>query len=213
MGKIYFAFQILLNNCKSIFIKILYKLFGMKIGKNTIFAYKIFIRGYINKIKIGEKCYFDKNIKITINKEGEFVIENNTLLSNNININAGKGSIYIGSNVMIASNTYIINNDHNIYEDLSIRKSGHLTEDIVIEDNVWIGANCVILKGVIIGEGAIIGAGSVVTKDIKPYSINYGIPCIYKKDRFSDEELVLKLRYNRYSDREIENILHKRRII
>ncbi|QAS62031.1 acyltransferase [Clostridium septicum] len=47
-------------------------------------------------------------------------------------------------------------------------------------DNVWIGANCTILKGVTIGEGAVIGAGSVVTNDIKPYSINFGIPCKFK---------------------------------
>ena len=45
-----------------------------------------------------------------------------------------------------------------------------------IGNDVWIGDKVIIIGGVEIGDGAILGAGSVVTKNIKPYSINVGAP-------------------------------------
>ena len=62
-------------------------------------------------------------------------------------------------------------------------------QDIIIEDDVWIGARAIILKGVKIGEGSIIAAGAVVTKNIPPYSIYYGINKI--KKRFTEEQIKL----------------------
>jgi len=47
---------------------------------------------------------------------------------------------------------------------------------IKIEKNARIGAFCTILPGVTIGEGAIVGAGAVVTDDIPPHSIAFGVP-------------------------------------
>ena len=63
--------------------------------------------------------------------------------------------------------------------------------NVVIGNDVWIG-NCVtILSGVTIGDGAIIGAGSVVVKDIPPYSISAGNPCIVRKYRFTPDQIRL----------------------
>jgi acetyltransferase-like isoleucine patch superfamily enzyme len=50
------------------------------------------------------------------------------------------------------------------------------TNAVVIENNVYIGAGAIILPGVRIGDHSIIGAGSVVTRDIPPNSVAYGIP-------------------------------------
>jgi len=51
-----------------------------------------------------------------------------------------------------------------------------------IKKGAKIGINSTILPGVTIGEGAVIGAGSIVTKDIPPYAVAYGVPArIYKK--------------------------------
>jgi len=47
---------------------------------------------------------------------------------------------------------------------------------IKIKRNARIGAYSTILPGVTIGEGAIIGAGSVVTDDVPPHTIAYGVP-------------------------------------
>ena len=97
-------------------------------------------------------------------------------------------NITIGNRVLIAHNVNILDNiSHPIdaalrHEDfISSYTTGMQPYDrkgspIVIEDDVWIGFNAAILKGVTIGRGAIIGAGSVVTKDVKPYTINAGNP-------------------------------------
>jgi len=39
-----------------------------------------------------------------------------------------------------------------------------------------VGANATIVCGITVGEYALIGAGSVVTKDVKPFEMIYGVP-------------------------------------
>lgn len=209
MSKVYFALHLLNQSIKSVILTIIFRIFGCKIGKKNKFYSKPIIRGYLNKITIGNRCYFDDKVKIVINKEGNLDIGNNTLFSSNVNINAGVGNIKIGSNIMVAANSYIINGDHNYSDELSVRNSNHVTKDILIEDNVWIGANCLILKGVTIGEGAIIGAGSVVIKDIPPYSVCVGSPCKFIKNRFKGDILIKKLKENGYSQEMIDKIINR----
>ncbi|MFT8890036.1 MAG: DapH/DapD/GlmU-related protein [Ethanoligenens sp.] len=57
-----------------------------------------------------------------------------------------------------------------------------------IGKNVWIGSGVQILPGITIGNYSVIGAGSVVTSDIPPNVVAYGVPCkvireIGEKDR------------------------------
>ena len=56
-----------------------------------------------------------------------------------------------------------------------------------IGNDVWIGAHVCVKQGVSIGDGAVIGAGSVVTHDIPPYTIAYGVPAKIVKKRFDSE--------------------------
>jgi galactoside O-acetyltransferase len=42
--------------------------------------------------------------------------------------------------------------------------------------HAFLGTNVVVHPGVTIGEGAVIGSGSVVTRDVEPWTINYGSP-------------------------------------
>lgn len=69
--------------------------------------------------------------------------------------------------------------DRNTYYD---EEKGYVTEKeygkpIVIEDNCWICGNVTVCPGVTIGEGCVIGAGSVVTRNIPPNSLAFGVPC------------------------------------
>ena len=87
--------------------------------------------------------------------------------------------IQIGNDVLIGPNCNIVPVNHNIRDrNIPIRLQGYPESKggIVIEDDVWLGASVTILDGVKIGKGAVIGAGSVVTKNIEPYSINFGVP-------------------------------------
>jgi len=60
-------------------------------------------------------------------------------------------------------------------------------EGVILKNNCYIGANSLILPGVTIGEYSIVGAGSVVTKDIPPFSMAYGVPARVAKHYSKDE--------------------------
>ena len=74
----------------------------------------------------------------------------------------------IGSHVAISSLTH----DHRSVK----MHDTMIAKPVIIEDGVWIGSHAVILPGVTVGAGAVIGAGSVVTRDVAPYAVVYGVP-------------------------------------
>ena len=49
-------------------------------------------------------------------------------------------------------------------------------ESTIVKRGATIGANATIICGVTIGEGATVGAGSVVTKDVPPNTMVWGVP-------------------------------------
>ena len=72
-----------------------------------------------------------------------------------------------------------------------------LKGDTVVGNDVWIGQNVTVLPGVHIGDGAIIAANSVVTRDIPPYCVAGGNPCMVLRPRFDREltEYLLELKW------------------
>lgn len=66
---------------------------------------------------------------------------------------------------------------------------------VEIGNDVWIGNDVRIMDGIRIGDGAIIGLGSIVTKDIEPYSINFGIPAKKTGYRFNEEQRKFLLKF------------------
>ncbi|MEP7061511.1 MAG: hypothetical protein ABI881_03895 [Betaproteobacteria bacterium] len=53
----------------------------------------------------------------------------------------------------------------------------------MLGNDIWIGAGVRVLDGVNIGDGCVVGAGAVVTKDLDPYTVNVGVPCVMVKRR------------------------------
>lgn len=103
-------------------------------------------------------------------------------IGNNVGISGGgicvAKEVIIGDNVLMGANAFITDTDfHPVQpENRRFRDSTKDSKTVVIEDNVFIGMNSLILKGVTIGKSSVIGAGSIVTKDIPPDSIAFGIP-------------------------------------
>ena len=96
--------------------------------------------------------------------------------------------VTIGDNVFIAPNVGIYTAGHPITADQ--RNSGlEYAYPITIGSNVWIGAGTHICPGVTIGDNVVIGAGSVVTKDIPPNTVAYGVPCKAVREITDEDEM------------------------
>ncbi len=79
------------------------------------------------------------------------------------------GDAQVGENVNIGAGTITCNYD-------GVRK-----QRTIIEDGAFIGSDTMLVAPVRIGRGAKTGAGSVVTHDIPPESVAYGVPARVKK--------------------------------
>ena len=99
------------------------------------------------------------------------ILEGHVIIGNNVNI---QSMVYIPRYTEIGSNVFIgpcvvMTND-------KYPPSGGKLRGPIICDGASIGANVTILPGIVIGEGAMVGAGSVVTHDVPPHKIVYGVP-------------------------------------
>lgn len=155
----------------------------------------------LSKISVGLKSY--GNIKVEVSKLNEAMLK-------------------IGNYCSIADGVrFILSGDHNLNTittfPFKVKNFGYEGEasskgDIVVKDDVWIGADSIIFSGITIGQGAVIGAGSIVTKDVPPYAIVYGVPAKVHKYRFSEETIqkllkldILKL-FNSFTQEDIDMI-------
>ena len=114
-----------------------------------------------------------------------------------------EGEVRIGDDVMIAPNVLLTTNLHpfsareRIVQRVPNRfphnhKGNYVyAKPIHIEDNVWICAGVIVCPGVTIGRNSIIGAGSVVTKDVPPGVLAYGVPCKEIRSITSEEKTIL----------------------
>lgn len=100
-------------------------------------------------------------------------IGDNTSIAHFVHIWCG-GRVIIGASCMIGSHVSISSLTHDHREPEMIHTM--VAKPVVIEDGVWIGSHAVILPGVTLGRGSVIGAGSVVTRDVPPLAIAYGVP-------------------------------------
>jgi acetyltransferase-like isoleucine patch superfamily enzyme len=140
---------------------------GSKIGDDFETGHNVIVR---------EENVIGNNVKIWSNT----IIDYRCKIGNNVKIHSQcyiaqltiiEDNVFIAPGVMVANEKY---------------PTGIFSEERIkgptIKRGAKIGINSTILPGVTIGEGAIIGAGSVVTKDVSPYVVVYGVPArIYKK--------------------------------
>lgn len=137
-----------------------------------------------NNIELGENVFFQKNSYIFANDGGNIKICDNFYLGINSQLCAVRGNITIGSNVLIAPNCVLRPDNHIIDSiDIPIIEQGYEVGSIEIKDDVWIASNCVILNDVLIEEGAVIAAGAVVSKNVKKYTVNGGVPAKFIRNR------------------------------
>ncbi|MCK5611652.1 CatB-related O-acetyltransferase [Candidatus Pacearchaeota archaeon] len=80
-----------------------------------------------------------------------------------------------------------------------------------IGNDCWICTDVIILKNVTIGDGAYIGAGAVISRDVPPYTLAVGNPCVFPKRRYHghphQEEIIrsmLKIKWWNWPTKKIQ---------
>lgn len=131
-----------------------------KVPESTnIWQYTVVLEGAI----IGQNCNICSHCFI----ENDVCIGDNVTIKNGVQLWDG---IQIGNNVQIGPNVTFTNDKY------PRAKQPFILKKILIKDGASIGANSTILGGVTIGENALIGAGSVVTVNVPPEELWFGVP-------------------------------------
>jgi len=135
---------------------------GAIIGKDTnIWHWSHISSGAI----IGEKCNLGQNVYVGPNVQiGNFV-----KVQNNVSIYEGliiEDNVFCGPSVVF---TNVINPRSGIDRSKEFKRT-------IVSHGASLGANSTIICGTKIGKFAFVGAGSVITKDVKDFSLVYGVP-------------------------------------
>lgn len=135
-----------------------------KIGKGTKVWHFVHICA---NAEIGERCVLGQNVFV-----GSHVrIGNNCKIQNNVSVYEKvtlEDDVFCGPSMVF---TNVMNPRSAFPRD---RETGFLPT--LVKRGATIGANATIVCGVTIGEYAFVGAGSVVTRDVPPYAVVYGVP-------------------------------------
>lgn len=200
-------------------------IFRFLLNKYKIFTLKKNNIRFLYNVKVSGNCNFEGYNSIGIN---------NVLSNCNIGLGSYTGSnvnltnVQIGKFCSIASDVKNIVGRHPIKEFVSTHPSFFSTGkaagftfskkqifkekkvfensfSVKIGNDVWIGENVRILDGIKIGNGAVIGANSLITKNIEPYSVNFGVPSKLIKYRF-DNNTIINLEKIKWWDWSFEKI-------
>ena len=114
---------------------------------------------------IGNDCSFGQNCVVGPNG----LIGNGVKVQNNISIYEGgeiEDDVFLGPSMVF---TNVVNPRSFIVRRQEFKKT-------LLKKGCSVGANATIVCGITIGEFALIGAGSVVTKNVRPFEMVYGVP-------------------------------------
>lgn len=131
-------------------------LYGCEIGDGTKIGTFVEIQ---RNSKIG------KNVKVSTHS---FICEGVTIEDN----------VFIGHNVSFINDKYprATNPDGSMQTEADWK-----VVPTLVKRGASIGTGSVVMCGITIGENAVIGAGSVVTRDVPPNSVAFGVPARVRK--------------------------------
>lgn len=148
------------------------------------------------KFFIHESAYVEKNVKIGDNsKVWHFChLRESCEIGNDVSL--GKG-VFIDQNVKIGDGCRI-QNSVSVYDGVHIKKwvfvgpnvgftndknpragsKSWKKSDTLLDNGCSIGAGSIVLSEVSVGSFALVGAASIVTTDVKPFHLVYGVPAV-----------------------------------
>ena len=116
-------------------------------------------------VRIGRDCILGQNVYIDL----DVAVGDGCKIQNNVSVYKGvilEDGVFCGPSMVF---TNVINPRAFIE-----RKSEFKTT--LVQKGATLGANATVVCGVTVGAYALIGAGSVVTKDVPPHAVIYGVP-------------------------------------
>ncbi len=85
---------------------------------------------------------------------------------------SAKDSVTLGRRAFVGMGTRIFDADQHDFDDTT----PEAVEPVHIGDFVWVASDVTVLRGVTIGEHSVVGTRSLVTDDVPPHSLAYGLP-------------------------------------
>jgi len=161
-----------------------------KIGKNVTIGKNVYFR-YPESVELGDNVIIDEFSYFTTS----VLIEDYVHISTGCSIIGGKDSLFImrefsamgaGSRIICRSDDFINAGLTNANIPSKFRKILE-KKDVEIKKHAIIGTACVCHPGVIIGEGATIGSMSLITKDLEPWWVYFGVPAKKQIPRNKEE--------------------------
>lgn len=117
-------------------------------------------------VRIGKNCTLGQNVFIG----RDVVIGDGCKIQNNVSVYEG---VTLEENVFCGP-SMVFTNDLN--PRAAFPKGRERFIKTLVKYGCTIGANATIVCGVTLGEYSFVGAGAVVTRDVPPYAIVYGVP-------------------------------------
>lgn len=159
---------------------------NVSIGQNSRIEKEVEIAG---NIKIGDSTLIGSYSILTTMPDGQVEIGNDVLV-NSFSVLGASQRLRIEDHCIFAAFVQITDAMHGI-DDVSvlIKHAETRSAPVTIEQNVWLGSAAMVMMGVTVGEGSVIGAKSLVTRNIPPNSVAFGIPAKVMRTRKEKESL------------------------
>jgi len=160
-----------------------------KIGKNVFIGRNVYFR-YPDEVEIGDNVIIDDFSYFTTKVK----IGNYVHVSPHCSIIGGKESLFVmgdftgisaGCRIVCSSDNYLGDGMTNPTIPDRYRSSVNKGK-VIMEKHSLLGTGCVVYPNVTMNEGSVAGSMSLVTKSLDEWTINYGIPCKFVKDRHKD---------------------------
>jgi putative colanic acid biosynthesis acetyltransferase WcaF len=133
----------------------LLRMFGAEVGQGLVIKTKVRIKNPW-RLKIGHHCWIGESVWID-NLE----------------------DVTIGNHVSISQGAMLLTGNH----DYTISSFPYRLGKIILEDGVWVGAQSVVCPGVTCKSHAILTVNSVASKNLEPWAIYAGNPCVLIRQR------------------------------